>query len=423
MTKYLFLLGFFLCSISFLSTGGYEVYQGVVYESRNDYAVNCANRKGVLKRLTSLIAAKEDREKADVPVGHCQEGGFERFILFEEVVERTSNFKFVRSFVSPKIEGADWRVRYLEMRTDVQIIPCDNVQDERAEECKTNLAVYDKNKIDIENNIVFTVASWNIAWLGDGIQDEKLFGNSKSGQFLRTDSDYNRLQIYADNLGASIVALQEVENEAAARKVFPKNKWQIFISSRNTAPQWAQKTAIAVRNGIRVTKKPDVKLSRSNNLRYGVDLEIEIGKESIRFLSIHLKSGCFEDSLSIDKDACNKLAKQLPYLEEWIDARAQNGTAFIIAGDWNRRLALPKDEVWLELNDGEPKNLQLHLTADKKPACWDGKYKHFIDHIVLGGPTTKWFRNFTEYIYNESENLKSKLSDHCAVSVQIFESG
>ena len=149
MTKYLFLLGFFLFSIGFLSTPvvAAEVYQGLVYDSRNDHPVNCVNRIGVRKRLNSLIAAKEDREKADVPA-YCQRGGFERFILFEEV-ERISNFRFIRSSISPKFEGDDWREAYIEIRADVQIMPCSNVQDKQwSEECTSNLALYNKHIFD-----------------------------------------------------------------------------------------------------------------------------------------------------------------------------------------------------------------------------------------------------------------------------------
>ena len=53
MTKYLFLLGFSLFSISFLSTSGYtaEVYQGVMYETQSDRAVSCNTKSGVVRRL------------------------------------------------------------------------------------------------------------------------------------------------------------------------------------------------------------------------------------------------------------------------------------------------------------------------------------------------------------------------------------
>ena len=149
MTKYLFLLGFFLFSISFLSTSGYTagVYKGVVYENLNDYAVSCIDRRGVRKRLSSLLDAKIG-VKPSVPAGYCQEGGFERFILFEEV-ERTDDFKFVRSFVSPKFEGNEWTEAYIEIRADVQLLPCDNVNhDEQSRECTSNVALYNKHKAD-----------------------------------------------------------------------------------------------------------------------------------------------------------------------------------------------------------------------------------------------------------------------------------
>ena len=213
MTKYLFLLGFSLCSISFLSgckmsdfysapvtntdsapvakadsdpvakadsdpvaktdsdpvadddsdlvanadsaqvadaDSARIVYTGIVYENQNNYAISCVNRKGVWKRLNSLIAAKEDTKKADVPAGYCQRGGFERFVLFEEV-ERTNNLKFVRSFVSPKFDGNEWIEAYVEIRADVQLLRCDNVNlhDEQwSRECTSNLALYDKHKAD-----------------------------------------------------------------------------------------------------------------------------------------------------------------------------------------------------------------------------------------------------------------------------------
>ena len=155
MAKYLFLLGFFLFSISFLSTpviaDGYaaKIYKGLMYKNQNDRAINCANKKEMKKRLTSLIAAKEDREKADIPVGYCQEGGFKRFILFEEV-EGTGDFKFVRSFISPKAVGNGWKEAYLEMRTDIQILRCDvvsNLDEQSSRECASNLAMYDEHKI------------------------------------------------------------------------------------------------------------------------------------------------------------------------------------------------------------------------------------------------------------------------------------
>ena len=265
-----------------------------------------------------------------------------------------------------------------------------------------------------------TVATWNIAWLGDGIEDEKLKGNTPSDRYLRDADDYARLRAYAESLKADIVALQEIENLDAAKKVFPGNKWNIYISSRKTNPKWAQKTAVAVRNGLRAEKRDDVRLSESNNLRYGVDLEIDHAGKRIRILAIHLKSGCFSGALENQKKNCSKLAAQLPYLEGWIDARAQEGVPFIIAGDWNRRLATPEDEVWEELNDGDPDGLKLLLTASgHQSKCWNSKFPKFIDHVVLGGPASGWFKSFEETVYKEDAKLKSKLSDHCPVSVRL----
>lgn len=275
----------------------------------------------------------------------------------------------------------------------------------------------------------FVIASWNIAWLGDGINDELLEGNNrpyrkKRGQHLRNEADYLRLAHYAEQLNASVIALQEVENATAVARVFPDDRWQIFVSSRETHPDRAQRTAVVVRKGLAVKRHNDVTLSYLKGLRYGVDVEIAPdNRHTFRLLSIHLKSGCFSDRKTSRKKACQKLRLQIPYLENWIDARARENIPFAVAGDWNRRLALPDDWVWKELQDADPPALRLSLTgAGIQSRCSDGKYPAFVDHIVLGGPATRWFRQFKEVTYSEPVTLKAirhKLSDHCPVVARL----
>jgi endonuclease/exonuclease/phosphatase family metal-dependent hydrolase len=139
-------------------------------------------------------------------------------------------------------------------------------------------------------------------------------------------------------------------------------------------------------------------------------------------LSVHLKSGCREGPPYTPLDACEKLKRQLPVLESWIDARASEGTLFIVLGDFNRRFDAPVDEFWLEIDDGKPRNSDLrHVTRGETQLCWDREYTLFIDHIVFDRLFARWIQPFTfeQLVYQEPATLKEQLSDHCPIAVSV----
>lgn len=268
------------------------------------------------------------------------------------------------------------------------------------------------------------VGSFNIQWLGDGVNDHMLRGKPKRGA-----ADFERLRGVVAGLGADIIVLQEVENEAALRRILPGGGWQVFISGRKTNPEWAQRVAIIARPGLQVRRLPDVKsLGLPNEhgeprLRYGVDVEISHGGRKFRLLGIHLKTGCF--TAKPEKWACEQLWKQLPPLKEWIEARAAESTPFVIAGDWNRELYTPGGEFWAELDDGAPAKLRLTALGRKAPRnCWNAE-KQRVDHIVLGdsAPALAWAReragDFAEHPFPHSPELETVLSDHCPVTARL----
>ena len=268
----------------------------------------------------------------------------------------------------------------------------------------------------------FTFATWNIAWLGDGKNDHVLKGNK---EYPRKDEDYKRLAGYAKQLQADVIALQEMENADAVARVFPRKRWNIFVSGRKTSPKWAQRTALVVRKGIEAKRLRDVALSDSNRLRYGVDVELVLNGRKVRVLSVHLKTGCYSWSLNTSTPACWALVQQVPYLKAWIDKRLAEGTPFVVAGDWNRHLATPGDEMWRALREnggGSGSNSRLTLVgASEKPKCLGGRYKAFVDHIVLGGEATDWLapNGFRELVYAEQGSAFRAPSDHCPVAAKL----
>ena len=268
-----------------------------------------------------------------------------------------------------------------------------------------------------------TIASWNIAWLGDGINDEILQGNQYGGKHLRSEADFARLRAIIARLNAEILVLQEVENEAAVRRILPGNNWKIFISQRRTDPAWAQRVAVAVDISLPARRLPDVtSLALDGKLRHGLDLEITQGKKRFRLLGIHLKSGCFTRHLLANKD-CERLRQQLPKLKAWIKERVAESIPFIIVGDWNREIGRAHDSFFAALNDGSLKTLALIRLGDKiTRRCWDKK-RQAVDHIVLGdhvaAPTWENSLPFSEHTYRYKASLRPLLSDHCPITAEL----
>lgn len=238
---------------------------------------------------------------------------------------------------------------------------------------------------------------------------------------LRADSnkDFRQLQDYAELLDADVVALQEVDGEEAAKKVFAEDDYQFFFSDRNNP----QRTGFAVRKGIPVQQNPDYEELDVGGVRYGTDITVQTGSKPIRMLSVHLKSGCFEKSLTGSvRGGCIKLQKQLPLLEKWIDTRAENETPFVVMGDFNRRFNQINDDFWQEIDDGEPANADLvKVTENRQSTCFNGQYPEYIDHIVLDQQTSQWWdkSSFQQLNYGQPRSRQPYLSDHCAIAVSL----
>ena len=256
-----------------------------------------------------------------------------------------------------------------------------------------------------------TIATWNIEHFRKSNQD---------GPNQRNDSDFKRLKHYAGKLDADIVALQEVEGPAAARRVFASSTYNYFFTDQ----QSAMRTGFAVKKHINVLQNPDYHELKINDETFtGADLTVILDEQTtVRMLSVHLKSGCWGDPLDTDSAACRALSMQVGALERWIDARAAEGEPFIVLGDFNRRFDSRADTFWPEIDDGIPAGADLfRITAGRIDRCWGSRYPKYIDHIVFDDSASDWIvsGSFRQLIYAEGTRLKKKLSDHCPISIII----
>ena len=261
------------------------------------------------------------------------------------------------------------------------------------------------------------LASWNM---------EHLAVRNGSGCRPRSDADYAAMRAYVEGLGADVIAIQEVESQAAAERVFDPALYTVVIEDRVGTQRGgfcrgregltinAQRTGFAIRKGVAFDRQSDFTAVQVGNpdLRSGVDLIVRPrGGDPIRVLSVHLKSGC---SSGDRNEACPVLFEQVSVMERWIDDRSAEGVRFAVLGDFNRRLGMANDAVWTDWDDASPPDADLALASGDQSARCNPRYRDYIDFIVLDRRATADLRGFEEKTF-EGEGL----SDHCAITVLL----
>jgi exonuclease III len=276
------------------------------------------------------------------------------------------------------------------------------------------------------------VASWNINNLND-LAGVPLRDRAP----IREDNDYVLLQKYASKLDADVIALQEMGNPAAVRRVFPEAEWEMVFSGRyDPANPPDIYTAVVVRKGrLEIVEQADyiplqITDSEGHSTRRGIELLLKSGDQTFWLLGVHMKSGCHGQSLDpATTGDCDVLVQQLAPLEAWVDEKEATGLPAIVAGDFNRRFDLhgQTDHLWAAIDDADPAGLNMwrvpFRTPSNCPTISPALRQHPIDFIVMNDPA--WTRadaqSFTEVMYadDEAEALGNRLSDHCPIAINL----
>jgi endonuclease/exonuclease/phosphatase family metal-dependent hydrolase len=260
------------------------------------------------------------------------------------------------------------------------------------------------------------IATWNMAWLTDRMPGTGGEGGVPDNVHHRTKADWALVKKYAKRLNADIVAFEEVDGIAMAKKAYGASKYNFHTT---TEPD-VQKPGFALRKGISFTRNPDfadldVIADQPRSLRRGADITVQLAGQKIRMLAVHLKSGCPAQSLdNTSGDACPLLKQQLPILARWINERIDEKVPFIILGDFNR-IFEDNEAFWRGMNLNGEAGL-IRSTAGRTSACWAGKHPKFIDHIVFGGGARQWAESssFKVMVYDETDpKFQDRISDHC----------
>ena len=287
--------------------------------------------------------------------------------------------------------------------------------------------------------IELKIATWNLEWFmtpetmraltpactpADAPRDgaRRAVPCDVAHELARSREDIAALKKHARTLDADVIALQEVDGPEAARLVFPD--YQFCFSGRIAV----QNNGFAIRRGVPFTCAPDLTdLSMNDDVRRGVELRLFPGTpKEMRLLSVHLKSGCARDSLTSTRASCGELARQVPVLEQWIDAQAADHKPFAVLGDFNRDLRREPagPSVWAEIDDANPPDADLVNTAEGQAFqnCMNSQtFSGYIDYIILGRQMAQGLvaDSFGRELFPPKDAQRRKLSDHCPVFIRL----
>ncbi len=289
-----------------------------------------------------------------------------------------------------------------------------------------------------------TVATWNLEWMmkpavfdalapacfGRGVRPDGSERASPCDLVPKgrwSDADLERLRAFAATLPADVIALQEIDGEDVAREIFPAHSF-CFTKRRQV-----QNVGFAVRKGLEFRCNRDYRALglREDTVRWGVDVTLEPGTpREFRLLAVHLKASCNRDPLSVARDDCRILQRQVPVLEDWIDRRAKAGEAFGVIGDFNRRFDRERGAardaagavvaIWPEIDDGEPPGADLVDPGVDHGAlaCNNGHGERMpIDYLILGERLAARLVPDSFRVWGYPDG--GRWPDHCVISIEL----
>lgn len=249
--------------------------------------------------------------------------------------------------------------------------------------------------------------AWNMEWLDN---------EPGHGTVKRSVADYQAFAGYAAAIDPDIAVLEEIDGERAVQRVFDSTRYNIYV----TRESGVQRVALVWKKGVDLKVVDEVEELGPGGLRESPDALVTTAGGSFRLLGVHLKSSCFSDNLQTTrKDACLTLRGQMGIVEAWAEARYAEGMPFVILGDFNRRFS-ERDDAWADLNDGLPAGLMLLApTIGKRAHCRDGRYRDYIDHIVLSSSLAARMipGSFQQWNYRSWD--PPRLSDHCPIGLDL----
>jgi endonuclease/exonuclease/phosphatase family metal-dependent hydrolase len=257
---------------------------------------------------------------------------------------------------------------------------------------------------------ILSVSTFNIRWLGDGEND----------RVDRSEEEYKLIAEVILDTDSDILALQEIENENALKKIMthlPDWKYAIEDDGYVLNLAYIYKPEVELQNlGL---YKP-IKVVE-NRTRSGLIAKAKKGNFDFYLMNLHFKASSRYDNTPEKKKRSFELRqKQSAALSKWIDSILTfNEQDLIILGDYNDNPKRDWSDNLRPLKDNDNiKFISSDLESCKNPN-WDN-----IDHIVVSNSAHNRYimgsvgmqNIYAAFPQNEAE----KISDHCPVTA-VFE--
>jgi endonuclease/exonuclease/phosphatase family metal-dependent hydrolase len=257
------------------------------------------------------------------------------------------------------------------------------------------------------SNNEITIGTFNIAWLGDGLDDKE----------PRTKDDIRNINQVITAINADILALQEIENSKAIQNIVDTTKYNIFISSYPKE----QKTALIISKKIQVlnTYQLDAISLGNEDLRPGLVAYCKHNGYDFFVGSFHFKSTSRYDDTPFKKSRSFDIRKEqsLILVDEIkkliLDKKDED---VILLGDFNDNPSKNNSNITALEND------EFDFLTSDMMSCKYSIWKS-IDHIIVSKPIKNKVVASTLAMIDINtmfdENEAKKVSDHCPIIVKI----
>lgn len=256
------------------------------------------------------------------------------------------------------------------------------------------------------------VATFNIEWLGDGVDDK----------VSRTDIDIERIADIIIDSELDIIGLQEIENPKALDRLIAFLPGYAYKLANDG---YVQNVGVLYKNTIEVKEigmYMPVRV-RENRTRPGFVFEAKKGNFDFIGMVVHFKSTSRYDNTEQKRlDSYQMRKEQSQAVAFWADSilKSSDERDLFVLGDFNDN---PNRENQKNLMSITSYPMLSFLTADlvncKNPQRWD-----VIDHIVVSESAKRRFIPGSERVYNffaaHREEIAEGISDHCPV-IATFE--
>lgn len=253
----------------------------------------------------------------------------------------------------------------------------------------------------------FVVSTFNIEWLGDGIND----------RIKRSEKDYQNIAKIIQMINADIFGLQEIENKAALHRIIKYLDGYQYIIFDN----WGkQNVACLYKSGVEIFNSYlyyPLSLD-SRFLRPGLVIEGRKGNFDWIIKIVHLKSSSrFDTTAEMVQRSIELRSNQVMIIRYWLDSvyNSSNEQDIIIIGDFNDS-PKKRETTLTPLLEYE----QITFLTDELKSC-KNPYWNMIDHIVVTHSAKNRYISGSLWQYNFHQSLtvkeSEKVSDHCPVIV------